>query len=224
VLGISSPSTDTKLQAVLSRIDDIFQQVDLAVGDVDYYQISSAAFNEVSGGEFPQLLAESSVAAEVRMNVFFVQTALGGGTLGIASNIPGPMLNGTRASGVMVDYDFSDAAAVGQVTAHEIGHYLGLYHTAESTGQHDFILDTDECPASGTNSVCPTPGGGYVMHWQYIGQSLPILTEGQGHAILGHPLIDPAGSGLAALAQKKAPALAYVELPPGFCGTCSKHK
>jgi hypothetical protein len=62
------------------------------------------------------------------------------------------------------------------------------------------------------------------MHWQYIGQSLPILTEGQGHAILGHPLIDPAGSGLAALAQKKAPALAYVELPPGFCGTCSKHK
>ncbi len=226
-LSIASPSTDTKLQAVLLRVDDIFQQIGLQLGDVDYYQLADAAYNSVSGGEFAQLLEESSVASSVRMNVFFVQSSLGGGTLGVAATLPGPKLNGTGVSGVMVDYDFDNAAAVGQVTAHEIGHYLGLYHTTESDGSHDIILDTAECPASGTNAVCTTPGGGYVMHWQYIGQTLPGLSAGQAHVVLAHPLVDPVPpglSGLSALAQKRVPELAYVELPPGFCGTCAKHK
>ncbi len=226
-LAITSPATDTKLQAVLLRTDDIFQQIGLEVGDVDYYQLNDASYNSVSGGEFPALLAESVAAGSVRMNVFFVQSSLGGGTLGVAATLPGPKLNGTGVSGVMVDYDFDNAAAVGQVTAHEIGHYLGLYHTTESDGSHDIILDTAECPASGTNAVCATPGGGYVMHWQYIGQTLPGLTAGQAQVLLAHPLVDPVPgglSGLSALAQKRVPELAYVELPPGFCGTCAKHK
>ena len=136
--------------------------------------------------------------------------------------VPGPMLDGTRVSGVMVDYDFGDAAAVGQVAAHEVGHYLGLFHTAESDGvTFDIIDDTLECPAQ-----CTTASGGYVMHWQYIGSTLPIITAGEAHVVLGHPLVQPqpALSGLSALAQKKAPPVAYVELPPGFCGTCAKHK
>ena len=36
-------------------------------------------------------------------------------------------------------------------------------------------------------------------------------------------IVDPA-SGLAALAQKKVPEPAYVELPPGFCATCAQGK
>jgi hypothetical protein len=64
------------------------------------------------------------------------------------------------------------------------------------------------------------------MHWQYIGQTLPVITNGQAHVLLAHPLVDPLPplAGLSALAQKKAQALAWVELPPGFCGTCAKHK
>jgi hypothetical protein len=220
-LSISSPETDTKLQAVLSRVDDIFGEIGLAVGDVDYYQISSTDFNSVSEGEFPDLLEETAVASETRMNVFFVQTAIGGGVLGVAAALPGPKLNASGVSGVMVDYDWSDAAAVGQVTAHEIGHYLGLYHTAESDGSHDIIEDTLECP-----DECTSASGGYLMHWQYAGSAVPIISEGQAHVILAHPLVDPASglAGLSALAQKKAPVAAWVELPPGFCGTCSDHK
>jgi len=221
-LSISSPSTDTKLQAVLSRVDDIFGQVNLQVGDVAYYQLGNSAYNSVSGSEFPAMLAESSAASETRMNIFLVQTALGGGTLGVAAALPGPKLNGTRVSGVMVDYDFDNAAAVGQVTAHEVGHYLGLYHTAESDGvTHDIIEDTLECP-----DECSTASGGYLMHWQYFASSLPTITDGQAHVILSHPLVDPIPqlSGLSALAQKNAPALALVYLPPNFCATCAKHK
>ncbi len=225
-LSIASPETDTKLQAVLTRVDDIFQQIGLQLGDVDYYQLSDSSYNSVSGSEFSQLLAESAVASSVRTNVFFVQSSFGGGTLGVAAALPGPKLNGTPVSGVMVDYDFDNAAAVGQVTAHEIGHYLGLYHTVEQTGQHDIIDDTLECPASGTNAVCTTPGAGYVMHWQYLGQTLPVITDGQAQVLLAHPLVDPVPvlAGLSALAQKRVPELAYVELPPGFCATCAKHK
>ncbi len=225
-LSISSPETDTKLQAVLARVDDIFAQIGLQLGDVDYYQLTDSSYNSVSGSEFGPLLEESAVASSVRTNVFFVQSSLGGGTLGVAAALPGPKLNGTPVSGVMVDYDFSDAAAVGQVTAHEIGHYLGLFHTTESDGSHDIIDDTLECPASGTNATCTTPGGGYVMHWQYIGQTLPVITDGQAHVVLAHPLVDPVPplAGLSALAQKRVPELAYVELPPNFCGTCAKHK
>jgi hypothetical protein len=215
-LAITGPETDTKLQDVLSRLDDIFGQIGLAVGDVDFYQLSSTAYNSVSESEFPQLLGETSVASETRMNVFFVQTAIGGGVLGVAAALPGPKLNASPVSGVMVDYDWSNAAAVGQVTAHEIGHYLGLYHTAESDGQTwDIIEDTLECPGE-----CTSESGGYLMHWQYFGSTTPVITDGQAHVILAHPLVDPA-SPLAALAQRRTPAPAFVELPAGFCGTCA---
>jgi len=218
-LAITGPETDTKLQDVLSRVDDIFGQIGLAVGDVDYYQLGDTAYNSVSESEFPALLGETSVASGTRMNVFFVQTAIGGGVLGVAAALPGPKLNASGVSGVMVDYDWSNAAAVGQVTAHEIGHYLGLYHTAESDGQTwDIIEDTLECPGE-----CTTASGGYLMHWQYVGSTVPVITDGQAHVILGHPLVDPAPS-LASLAQKKAPEAAFVELPAGFCGTCKEHK
>ena len=44
---------------------------------------------------------------------------------------------GTRASGVMVDYDSAGASRVGYIAAHEIGHFLGLIHTTEQDGGHD---------------------------------------------------------------------------------------
>jgi hypothetical protein len=171
----------------------------------------------VSSSEFPLLLAESGMASSVRANLFFVQTALGGGTLGVAAAVPGPKLNGTRLSGFMVDYDWAGDAAVGQVAAHELGHYLGLFHTAESDGSHDIIDDTLECPGE-----CTSASGGYLMHWQYAASTMPVISAGEAHVILGHPLVGPAASGLSALAQANAPAPVYVELPPGFCGSCAK--
>ncbi|HEX5138232.1 MAG TPA: choice-of-anchor D domain-containing protein [Planctomycetota bacterium] len=222
-LGITGPQTNAKMQAVLSRVDDIFGQIGLGVGEVAYYQLGNSAYNDVTDSEFPLLLAESSAASDARMNVFFVQTALGGGTLGVAAALPGPKRNSTRVSGVMVDYDWSDAGAVGQVTAHEIGHYLGLYHTAESDGQTwDIIGDTLECPGE-----CTTASGGYLMHWQYFSASMPTITAGEAHVILGHPLVDPAPT-LASLSAFRSTSPAwpqFVALPAGFCANCNKpHK
>jgi hypothetical protein len=228
-LGITAPGTDAKLQAVLSRVDDILGQVALQVGDVDYYQLADAAYDVVSAVQLPALLAESVVATETRMNVFFVQGVQGPGgfiTLGISSALPGPKRNGTRVSGVAVDFVIADAATVGQVAAHEMCHYLGLFHTTEADGSNDAIADTLPCPATGTNAVCTTEGGGYLMHWKSLASALPVISAGQAHVILAHPLVDPVSplAGLSALAQKATPAPAYVELPPGFCGTCARRR
>jgi len=225
-LNITDPEGDQRLQDILARADEIFAQSGLSLGDIDYYQLTDATYNDVTEFEFPLLLQESAVATERRVNLFFVQTAFGGGTLGVAGSLPGPAANGTRVSGVMADFDYSSAAAAGHIAAHEIGHYLGLFHTTESDGSHDIIDDTVECPASGTSSACPTVGNDYLMHWQYFSSTLPVITAGQTRVILGHPLLEPPSptTGLTALALRRTPGPVLVDLPPGYCATCAAHK
>lgn len=75
--------------------------------------------------------------------------------LGIAGDIPGP-LAATNRSGVLVsaldsagpDGAFSslEVQLLGETMAHEVGHYLGLYHPVETTWDRwDALDDTDEC-------------------------------------------------------------------------------
>jgi hypothetical protein len=228
----ATAGSDAFLQNVLSAVDGIFAAQDVTIGDVDYYDITNPAFDSVTGSEFPQLLATTSSASEARLNLMFVVTAFGGGVLGVAGAIPGTSLKGTSQSGVMVDYDFfgtnpSDSSAVvgiAETAAHEMGHYLGLYHTVEQSGQHDFIDDTPNCPASGTNGTCPTPGGGLLMHWQAVGGA--TITDGQGLVMRGHPHMRP-GTTTMRLPQSASDAMAvWLALyspprPDGWCATCA---
>ena len=140
------------------------------------------------------MLQTSSTAMDVRLNLFFVRTAFGGGVLGVAGTLSGPAQNGTSQSGVMSLYIENPSQGqrdlVALVAAHEIGHFVGMWHTVEQSGSHDQVLDTAECPANGTNANCPTAGGGYLMHWQALGGS--DITNGQGGVIRAHPLMDAA--------------------------------
>ncbi|MHC4548030.1 MAG: choice-of-anchor D domain-containing protein [Planctomycetota bacterium] len=221
--GLGATPGDTRLQEILDETDRIFAQQGLRLGAVSYFDLEDSAFDDVTEDEFEALLEESAAAPETRMNLFFVRTALGGGVLGVAARIAGPQLNGTQVSGVMVDYDFGSSATAGYVTAHEIGHYLGLFHTVEQSGDHDIIDDTLECPASGTDAQCPTPGGDYLMHWQVLSAD-PVISDGQGRVVLGHPLVAPPGF-LQALALRALPALSgpLDPLPDGWCGTPAGH-
>jgi hypothetical protein len=49
---------------------------------------------------------------------------------------------------------FSDAGQLGSIMAHELGHYLGLYHVAEPDGRQDALADTD---VSDANLMRATP-------------------------------------------------------------------
>jgi hypothetical protein len=199
-LGVSNPATDSKVAAVITRMGDIFAQVNLRMGKVSYFTLTDSAWDNVEWGKQPQLFAESKVAPEPRVNVFFVQTvSVGGPWIGLAAMVPGVKRNGTKGSGVVVDYDYGDAAATGQIAVHEVGHYLGLWHVAE----------TDN-----------------AMYKELWVATLPILTSSQEYVVLRHPLVDPDTlPSLSALAQMSAPKpVTFVQLPGDFCGSCAASK
>ncbi|MEM8883395.1 MAG: M12 family metallo-peptidase [Planctomycetota bacterium] len=221
----SQAEDSTRLQAMLDEADRVFRTQGLRLGEIDYYDISNPDFDRIgSTDEFYDMLEQESVqATRTRLNLFLVLQTGGGGAVGVAARIGGPQRNGTRASGVMVDFDFGNTTQGGYITAHEIGHFLGLLHTVESSGSHDLIDDTEECPPNGPNAVCPTTGNDYLMHWRLLSAE-PVVTDGQGLVIRGHPLVrsEEAGPRLSAIAQRRAPAaspLLAAALPEGWCGT-----
>ncbi len=216
----ATAATDSTLQTVLSTVGTILLQQGIQLGDVDYYDITDTRYDDVSWGEFGPLLELSSAASEVRLNLFFVRTAIGGGILGVSPALGGPALNGTGLSGVMSLYSTNNPSFIGLVAAHEIGHFLGLAHTVEQTGSHDDILDTAECPSSGTNSACTTTGGGYLMHWQAVGGS--NITNGQGLVARGHPHMAPrAGAQALQVKPSAAPAIRVpADVSEHWCATC----
>lgn len=222
----ASAPADTRLQAILGQLDAILGQESIRLGDIDYYDVGDPAYDDVtSANEFSQLLRTTSAATATRLNLFFVETALGGGVVGVSATISGPKRNGTTLSGVMSKYTGFSTNVIGLIAAHEIGHFLGLYHTVEQNGLHDFIDDTAECPATGTDSVCPQEGGDYLMHWQAVGGT--DLTGGQGLVLRAHPLLRPQLAGLTAkptpLALPRMNLLDLVLLAglgDGWCGCC----
>lgn len=214
--------TDTNLLDIFARVDTILSAQGIRLGDVDGYDVADATYDDVTQAEFPGLLSLSSAAAKRRLNYFLVRTAIGGGVLGIAAKIDGPALNGTPVSGVMGLWIENPTASqrdlVARVMAHEMGHFLGLYHTTESDGTHDFVDDTFTCPAGG----CSDPTQKYLMHWNAsTGGSL--LTNGQGLVLRGHPLIDAAVPTATAVRVRDL-RIGEDPLPvsPVWCATCAR--
>ena len=219
-------ASDARLQNILARIDQILGTQGVRLGDVDYYDVTDPAYDQVtSNGEFNSLLRTTSVAADVRLNLFFVDVALGGGVVGAAATISGPARNGTSLSGVMSIYDGGlTANVIGLIAAHEIGHFVGLFHTVEQNGAHDFVDDTAECRASGSDAICPTPGGGYLMHWQALGGS--TITNGQGLVLRGHPLLRAPTGGATKYLPVPLDAVDWLlaeSLPEGWCACPGCH-
>ena len=96
--------------------------------------------------------------------------------LGISSGLPGPVgLHGTQASGVVASTELlgtqiqdpftgeivEGTELTGLIVAHEIGHYLGLFHTSdigEEESEHDPLDDTPECTLDQFPIDCPDLG------------------------------------------------------------------
>jgi len=213
------------LQDVLTQVNQILGAQNITLGDIEYYDLASAAFNDISQGEEGELFQQSSAASKTRLNLFLVNKVWSGTLLGYSGSIDGAKKKGSEVTGVVSIYFDAQAGAIAAVVAHEMLHYLGLWHTVEEDGTHDVIDDTPNCPATGTDANCPTEeGGGLLMHWQ--GNGGKTFTDGQGKVARGHPLLHHPAGGAEALRAAPQPWVPDAETleffrtaPVGWCGT-----
>jgi hypothetical protein len=188
------------LADALAVVDEIFAQADIFVGELRQIAVpgelpeTGTAFPDGDSAqgfavlhdrfgvyiELPGLFELSAGAGNPAINLFFVREitpldpaaepeAMSGG-------LPGPLgMHGTGSSGIAISTDMmrGNAEMLGRTLAHEIGHYLGLFHTSELDGSvADPLFDTPECwldaDADGDGlsvADCAEYGADNLMFW-----------------------------------------------------------
>ena len=160
------------LERALEVVDEIFAPADIFIGEVRQLSVPGelpmrgVAFPEGDPGagleelqvrfgvyvELPHLFMLSAGAGNSAINLFFVRDIAprgGGEPEAEAGGIPGPpAMHGTAGSGIAISTEIlgGDPESLGRTLAHELAHYLGLFHTSESTGHvYESLTDTPEC-------------------------------------------------------------------------------
>ena len=169
VTAASAPS-DPFIQDALQAVRTIYQQANISIGAVSYYDIDPS-YRTISGvvdGSSAQLEEMFTLSANrgPGLHFFFVdrfEGGLGGNIAGVAGGLPGaPLAPGSLGAGVAVSIAAAgnDSGVLGHVMAHEGGHWLGLFHTVELIGSADQMPDTPEGQASDPFLMFPAVGGG----------------------------------------------------------------
>lgn len=129
--------------------------LDVKVLSTDDYSAVSYRFAD------PKTSAMLKAGNRFAVNVYYIDELLDlplgyQGVLGFSGGIPGPLGVQSANNGVMLpigafyrsDVGLSDADIenIASTSLHEIGHFLGLFHTTEATGNiFDLMSDTPEC-------------------------------------------------------------------------------
>jgi hypothetical protein len=210
-------------QAIKNYMSNIFQQVGVTISGFNVeFRNDPNAVAQAGGseGDVKAFLDSASVGTAGRGDTginCFLMPQLGGGLLGMDGTIPGPgFLQGTASSGLVAaatSFGFvfpgytvheTDQLYLSLTLAHEIGHYLGLYHPSEKYGTpHDPLSDTAECGLQyDTNHdgvvdgpECRGVNTQYLMFWtdditegRPTGDQTTISTQ-QGEIMNTHPSV-----------------------------------
>lgn len=176
-----SAAEDEEIATVLSTVEDIYGGAGLTVDTVRFFDVDAEDAQRLqiirTEADLGELVSLSQPPGEslddvLSVNVFLVRAfaMAGSGAIGISLGLPGPpALHGTRASGVVFTSEYigrtlwmgrnnevDGSIFTGGVFAHEIGHYLGLFHTSEMYGYgSDPLDDTPYCPSDDFPNRCP---------------------------------------------------------------------
>jgi len=159
---------EVRQHAVVGELRDRY-----AIVDVD---LETGRYLELDG-----LLRLSAGAAGPSIPIFLVRSI--DRVMGIAGGVPGPMgIHGTTGSGIALGVDLLPSiSALDRAIAHEVGHFLGLFHPIEPDGtvveplpdtpvcsvdrddNGDGLLDADECDGAGADNLMFWTAGGLAL-------------------------------------------------------------
>ena len=150
--GLQAPA----MQAILSRYRDFFEaQAGIQLGLVQLFDLDAQYADILSAEDYGAMFAAH--ARNGGVNVFLVRSleieTISNQAVphvaGVSGSIPGlPEPAGQRQGGIVVEVQ-EDIRLTGNAVAHEIGHYLNLYHVIEpGSGLQDPISDTPRCASA----------------------------------------------------------------------------
>jgi hypothetical protein len=166
-LTAATAATSPVFDDALAVTRAVFADAGIDVDDVIYADLEDgAALRTIvldaplcQGGDLDEVVARGRPD---RLNIFFVDRfecgSVGPFLLGLSPGIPGvPWTSSTPSSGVVVAATWlsTDPDRFAVTVAHEIGHWLGLFHTQENdrlgTELYDNVADTGEAAAARDN-------------------------------------------------------------------------
>lgn len=217
-LSAANAKTDPRIVGMLKEANQVYASVGVTVTVVDVVDIEPGhtIINlpedvTISGqSDLDSLFAQAGkVGGSAVIDVFLVDQLLGGGIEGkgivggVAGAIPGPAFyHGIPRAGVAIAIGAlgGDALLAGRTLAHELGHFMGLWHPSERDGKSfDPLDDTKECPVTldvNADGVvdpmeCAGQGADDAMFWFAV--TAPVgFTLQQGVIVRGNPLALPA--------------------------------
>jgi hypothetical protein len=191
---------DLNIAETLDAFEETFALLDVEIGQVRFFDADEDTVDRFSiirsDNDLYLLNATSAPPGDelddhLSTNLFLVRDIQMGGAIGVSAGLPGPAgLHSTGGSGVVLTTSALGEGSGGnlltaQIMAHEVGHYLGLWHTTELNGRGvDPLDDTPECQTDQlqdcpdfNNLMFPTAGGDHVE-----------LSDGQMFMLLMNPL------------------------------------
>lgn len=161
--------TSPRFAEFLAKVDERLTPSGIRLGRITHTDLHRPDFDIIATWEEAgQMFRTSAWVGRPRaLNVYCVQKFEFplAPAIGLSGGIPGAAANGTRDSGIAIRMEpfflCSDClGAYASLMAHEIGHYLGFYHTTESDVAHwDPFLDTPDCHVA----LNDCPDRSYVM-------------------------------------------------------------
>jgi hypothetical protein len=203
-LTAASAPSNTRLQAALNRMRQIYAAANVGLEVVGYQDFPAATASRYavidSRAELQELFARTGGATGPVLNLMLVRGISSSAGLenaiGIAGAIAGPAgLHGTVSSGVVAGWEttLGRTDLLPQTIAHECGHYLGLWHTRESQAPCTTPTQTMCSFFGGVDPITDTPtdasAASYLMYWQASNGSNVTISPGQSRVMRGHPLV-----------------------------------
>jgi hypothetical protein len=203
--------TVLELEAILTRFVDIANSNAINMTLLPVTVIHDPRFAEVSFDFLDPTTAELVNMGDAEaVNLFFLDSFSGPnggailgiaggipGTQGIASNFNGVLINALALHGGPTEFYVRNTA---QISFHEMGHHLGLYHTTEGDFSfNDILEDTPNCELAanddnnnGLADIDECPDATNPMFWKPdLLNPMSLTTEHQRHILFYTPIANP---------------------------------